>query len=93
MGPDLARGPFGLEVIDSPANDLVVCRCLAVTEAQVREMVASGLVRSIRDFIELSGAGGGCTCCHPRLQRLLDERAGDDARVGYSSASPICSAR
>jgi bacterioferritin-associated ferredoxin len=34
---------------------------------------------------QLTGAGDGCNCCHPRLQQYLDQHA-------YAS-SPICSVK
>jgi bacterioferritin-associated ferredoxin len=59
------------------AADPVVCRCLGVRESHIREAVASGTVRSIRDLRFLTGAGDGCMACHRRLRDLIEYHRAD----------------
>ncbi len=55
--------------------DRVVCRCLKVTEAVVVEAIVSLGVRTIKELKAVTGAGGGCTCCHQELRELLEVHA------------------
>lgn len=65
---------------DGPAQ--VVCRCLNITADVVIDTITSHNVRSLKELRVLTGAGDGCTCCHSRLQALLDQFV-------TPSASPI----
>jgi bacterioferritin-associated ferredoxin len=50
----------------------VVCRCLQVTEEQLINLITRLNLRSIREIRQYGGAGDGCTCCHPELERYLE---------------------
>lgn len=50
-----------------------VCHCLQVTEHQIREVLAIGDVQSVHDVRAITGAGGGCTACHCKIERLIAE--------------------
>lgn len=54
---------------DSPR---FVCHCLQVTEAQVMAAIAATNVTTLADVRRETGAGDGCTACHPRLRRCLE---------------------
>jgi bacterioferritin-associated ferredoxin len=41
------------------------------------------LIGELRELIQATGAGDGCTACHPRLQELMN------GLVVSSSASPL----
>lgn len=56
--------------------DRVICRCLQVKESQVVDVIAVTGAESVRDVINHSGAGGGCTACHCRIRELLACRTG-----------------
>jgi bacterioferritin-associated ferredoxin len=62
-----------------------VCHCLQVTEQALRFALTTLDLRTLRDIREKTGAGDGCTACHHRLKRFLDE-------FSYSP-EPICSVR
>jgi bacterioferritin-associated ferredoxin len=68
-------------------TERLVCRCLRVTEAALRDVLVSLPVRNLKELRQLTGAGDGCTCCHDQLRQLIAEH------VYASSASPICSVR
>jgi bacterioferritin-associated ferredoxin len=51
----------------------VVCRCLNITADMVIDTVTAHNVRSLKELRVLTGAGDGCTCCHRRLQDLIDQ--------------------
>jgi bacterioferritin-associated ferredoxin len=52
-------------------DDPVVCKCLNVTESQVRLAIAAFGAKSIGDLGRFTGAGTGCTCCHSALRQIL----------------------
>ena len=60
----------------------IVCRCLNVTEAQVVKMIERLELRCVRDVRNMTGAGEGCTCCHGRIQELLEQHACEAAALG-----------
>jgi bacterioferritin-associated ferredoxin len=51
--------------------DRVVCRCLQVTETELREAIARCQLQTIRDVACSTGAGDGCTACHRTIQQFL----------------------
>jgi bacterioferritin-associated ferredoxin len=55
-------------------RDRVVCRCLHVKESVILELLSDPLVQTIKEIRCQTGAGDGCTACHVKLQRYLDQR-------------------
>ncbi|HUG93031.1 MAG TPA: (2Fe-2S)-binding protein, partial [Planctomycetaceae bacterium] len=56
------------------ALDPVVCHCLHVTEMEIRGAVSTGAVNLLKDVMDCTGAGTGCTACHHRIRELCRER-------------------
>jgi bacterioferritin-associated ferredoxin len=52
-----------------------LCRCLRVTEDQVREAVSTCDLQTIRCVTQATGAGGGCMACHRHIRKILNEGA------------------
>src|SRR5438552_2134910 len=55
--------------------DTMVCHCLQVTEATLVDALENQRIRTLRDVIVCTGAGDGCTACHRRIRRYLEEHA------------------
>lgn len=55
-------------------RDLLVCRCLRVTESELLEAAAQQEFCSLADITCRTGAGDGCTCCHRRLRQFVTEQ-------------------
>lgn len=72
-------------------RDRIVCECLKVTERQVCEGLRDGKACSIRQIGACTGAGTGCTACHPALEALLEKEA--PRAAAYLPSSPNFSAR
>jgi assimilatory nitrate reductase catalytic subunit len=70
-------------------RDRIVCECLKVGERQICAAIREEKACSVRQISACTGAGSGCTACHPALEALLDREA---SRV-YLPASPSFSAR
>ncbi|MCI0461303.1 MAG: (2Fe-2S)-binding protein [Gemmataceae bacterium] len=73
----------------SDCPEQLVCRCLKVTEAHLIETIVTRRLITLKQVREHTGAGDGCTCCHARIQGLLEQHT----YASDSSALPICSAR
>jgi NifU-like protein len=54
-------------------TDSVICRCLGVTESQVRDAVVLHGCETVRDVGVVSEAGEGCTVCHCKIKQLISE--------------------
>lgn len=65
----------------------MICHCLQVTEEMLLGAVAALELRTLRDLREATGAGDGCTACHRRLRKFLDENA--PVELAQASSSPI----
>ena len=55
-------------------NSAVVCHCLQVSEAQVQESVENGRLSTVKDVMDCTGAGTGCTACHRRILSMLRQQ-------------------
>ena len=55
----------------NPRTAKVVCRCLGVTEDEIRDALDTGFVRSLDDLQAHNGAGSGCMCCHRRIKEIF----------------------
>ena len=51
-------------------DDLLVCHCFEVFESTVQSAVYAG-AGSVSEVIDACGAGGGCSACHVRIERVL----------------------
>ena len=72
-------------------HDRIVCACLKVSERRVAACVRTGKACSVRQIGACTGAGTGCTACHPALEAILEKEAPRTA--GYLPPSPSFSAR
>lgn len=63
----------------------VVCHCLQVTEDKVLDAAHALHLPTLADLRQATGAGDGCTACHHRLRKLLQEAD----LLQPSSSSPI----
>ncbi|MCY4506727.1 MAG: (2Fe-2S)-binding protein [Acidobacteria bacterium] len=65
-------------------QDRVICRCLQVTERQLRAAVEQSGVQTVRELIHATEAGTGCTACHGRLEGCLTRWSSPPPPVGLS---------
>ena len=70
-----------------PATGRIVCHCLRVTEEEILQAAHEGKPHSIKQIMDHTGAGGGCTACHRRILALL---AGERPQCESTSSSPMC---
>lgn len=48
-----------------------VCRCLRVTDQDVREAMAAGAGCDLADLMKHTGAGTGCMACRASIRKLV----------------------
>jgi NifU-like protein len=87
-----------MAAVDYPAVDRVVCRCLGVSESEIRCAVMEGTATCLRSVTRVTGAGGGCNCCHRAIRDFLArEQAQLQAQLvdqcEPSGSSPTCVTR
>jgi len=54
-------------------EDLVVCRCLGITEVEVIEITRIKKIGCLAELRQDSEAGSGCTACHKKLNQIIRE--------------------
>ncbi|MBI3507606.1 MAG: (2Fe-2S)-binding protein [Proteobacteria bacterium] len=74
------------------AKPKYVCECLKVTEAAILRAIDQQKVREMKELIDRTSAGDGCTACHPALQEYL-ARTGAPCASASTSLPPSPSAR
>jgi bacterioferritin-associated ferredoxin len=74
-----AHSRCGRDCRECPAR--LICRCIKVDEAAILDALSRHPVRTVKDIRRLTGAGDGCMCCHPKLQRYIDAQAAAQSPV------------
>lgn len=52
-------------------SDPVLCHCLRVRVSHVREAIAVNGCQTLKEIMDQTSAGGGCTACHRRILAML----------------------
>ena len=52
-----------------------LCRCLDVTESDIREAISEHEPQTVQGVSQICGAGAGCMSCHRHIRRMLNDRA------------------
>jgi bacterioferritin-associated ferredoxin len=90
---DLPR--LGCQPMDV-ANDRIVCRCLGISESEIRCALMDGTASCLRSLMSATGAGTGCNCCHRAIKDLVARerlQAEESAQCEGSGSSPTCVTR
>jgi bacterioferritin-associated ferredoxin len=51
-----------------------VCYCLRVTDTEIKHAIEHRAAETVRDVMDTTGAGSGCTACHCAIRKLLGGR-------------------
>ncbi|MCG6200161.1 Fe-S cluster assembly protein NifU [Psychromonas antarctica] len=63
----------GIELkADDHEEGKLICRCFAVDEGKISRAVEKHSLSSIDDVINYTKAGGACTGCHEKIERVID---------------------
>jgi len=57
-------------------EDNIVCKCFAVSEAQIRHAIRENSLKTVEDVTHFTKAGGGCGDCKAKIQLILDDELG-----------------
>ena len=83
-----------MATIDALGTDRIICRCLAVSESEIRCALMEGTADCLQSVIRQTGAGSGCNCCHRAIRDLLArEKAQLIDQCEASGSSPTCVTR
>ncbi len=77
----------GIELkVDDHEEGKLICRCFAVDEGKISRAVDKHSLTSIDDVINYTKAGGACTSCHEKIERVID------SVIAKKAAAPaVCS--
>lgn len=63
----------GIELTaDDHEEGKLICRCFAVDEGKITRAVEKNALTNIEDVINYTKAGGACTSCHEKIERVID---------------------
>ena len=65
-------------------DDKILCRCLGVSESEVRAATDFANCRTLCEIRNLTNAGKGCMSCHGRIKAILKEAAAQEEVVATS---------
>jgi NifU-like protein len=55
----------------------LICRCLGVSSPRILEAVERQGLRTVAEVTKAAKAGGGCGTCHPEIEEILADLAGE----------------
>jgi NAD(P)H-nitrite reductase large subunit len=95
MNAALVTAPSRLTVPEAAVvredAQVVVCRCLRVTAADLIEALETQPINTLQEVIHCTGAGDGCMACHRLIRQYLQQRGG--SYPSSSSPGAICSCK
>ncbi|MEI6897027.1 MAG: Fe-S cluster assembly protein NifU [Psychromonas sp.] len=64
----------GIELVDDDHEEgKLICRCFAIDEGKIFRAVEQHDLTTIEHVINYTKAGGACTSCHEKIERVIDE--------------------
>ena len=74
-------------------EDLVVCKCLGITEVEVIEITRIRKIWCLAELRKETEAGSGCTACHKKLNQIIRESASLSERSTLLALASDCKRR
>ncbi len=63
----------GEEWKDDHEEGALICKCFAIDEPMIEEMVWANKLRTVEDVTNFTKAGGGCAACHEDIENILEK--------------------
>lgn len=79
----------GEEWKDDHEEGALICKCFAVDEAMIEEMVWANKLRTVEDVTNFTKAGGGCAACHEDIENILEKVLKERGETFDPEAAPI----
>lgn len=79
----------GIDLDEAGGDETHICRCFAVTEAQIERAVRRHDITSLAGITHFTRAGGGCQSCHPDLAAILNRVRGAIASEAAAEAAKV----
>jgi len=72
---EAAVANFRGEEVDHHDEDegALICKCFAVDELKIRKAVLENGLRDIEGVTNYTKAGGACSCCHEKIEQVLED--------------------
>ncbi len=79
----------GEEWKDDHEEGALICKCFAVDEAMIEEMVWANKLRTVEDVTNFTKAGGGCAACHEDIENILERVLTERGESFDPTAEPV----
>lgn len=79
----------GEEWQDDHEEGALICKCFAVDEAMIEEMVWANKLRTVEDVTNFTKAGGGCAACHEDIENILEKVLKERGESFDPAAEPV----
>lgn len=57
---------------DDHEEGALICKCFAIDEPMIEEMIWANKLRTVEDVTNFTKAGGGCAACHEDIEGILE---------------------
>ncbi len=78
----------GEEWKDDHEEGALVCKCFAIDEVMIEEMVWANKLRTVEDVTNFTKAGGGCAACHEDIEGILERVLAEKGEKFDPEAAP-----
>jgi len=85
----------GEEWKDDHEEGALICKCFAIDEPMIEEMILANKLRTVEDVTNFTKAGGGCAACHEDIEGILErvlKELGEDFDPTAEPAAPAVAA-
>lgn len=79
----------GEEWKDDHEEGALICKCFAIDEVIIEEMVWANKLRTVEDVTNFTKAGGGCAACHEDIEGILEKVLTEKGEKFDPEAAPI----
>ncbi|MDR9830588.1 Fe-S cluster assembly protein NifU [Vibrio sp. FNV 38] len=79
----------GESIADHHEEGELICKCFAIDDVMIKKVVKDNQLSCLQEVINYTKAGGACTTCHEKIERVLDDCLALQAKSGTSELSII----